>query len=127
MILRRPLLAALALAAFVVVPGAEAREQSWQVVGSSAQGGVAFVAHNDGHRVWSTDFHFVTRCGTTHIPGRLVWGESESSFSYRSRDGRVRMYTYVFTGPRGGGYGWVSDRRDNGCRSGKVKFRLRRG
>src|SRR3954469_8926997 len=82
-------------------------------VGHTAQGGVVFQIHY-GDNVYSYDFHFVTKCGTVRIPGKLYWGESESRFSYRSSDGRVAMYTYNFTGPDGGGYGWVSDRRANG-------------
>ena len=119
--MRRALLPTL-LATALLTPAAGA--SSWVVTGHSAQGGVAFRIHNDGDRVWTTDFHFVTRCGTRIVARRLYWAETRSQFRFRSPHGRVAFYSYVFTGPDGGGYGWVRDRRANGCDSGRLKFAL---
>jgi hypothetical protein len=113
----------LLLAALLVPAGADAKYHRPQI-GHTSQGGVAFRIHVKGEKVWTTDFHFVTRCGTVRIPGRLYWGTSHPDFGYRSKDGRVRMYTLVGVGPHGGGSGWVSDRRANGCRSGKLTFQI---
>src|SRR5690349_13201035 len=119
--------ASLSLLVLALLPAAAGARADWLVTGRSdagAAGSVAFRVNNEGDWIYSYRFHFVTRCGTVAIPGRLPWSHSSSSFRYASRDGRVRMYTYAFTGPDGGGYGWVSDTRANGCRSGRVSFHL---
>jgi hypothetical protein len=115
------LIPVLLAAGALLAPAASA--SSWTVTGHSKQGKLAFRVHNDSVHVWTTDFHVVTRCGTRIVARRLDWGPS-SEFRFSSKDRRFSMYTYVFTGPSGGGYGWVRDRRANGCDSGKVRFKL---
>ena len=124
MISRSALAAALVLA--VIAPGASAAE--WDVTGRTVQGPVSFHVTNsndpENDRLpWTTNFRFKTRCGTITVPGPLYWWETQSVFSYRSKDARTALWIYNFTGPDGGGYGWVRTEK-KGCKSGHLKVTL---
>lgn len=120
--LRSVLTSALAVGALAVAAPTAGADVEFGFFARSPQGGVAFRVHNDGTRVYTYGFHFVTRCGTTWVPGHLVWGQSVPEFRYVSPDGHLKIYAYVDTSPRGNVDGFVRDRRSNGCFSGKLPF-----
>jgi len=105
----------------VLAPAASASDPFVHYYGSSAQGNVVFHANARANPVYIGGFHFVTRCGTSWVPGHMDTGAG-ARFHYRSPHSHLVVSGQLEVNGPGDAAGIVIVHR-GACRSGAIHWK----